>query len=149
MAYEIVDCRLSHLRAIAGQLRPDDRAEALSSGLPVRRLLFMLWNDSCIRRAALVDGELTAVWGFCSQFASGVARPWLFTAPPIERVPLVFFRVAREQVAEVLETKSVLETGVLADYTRSLRFWKMIGFAESGSYWQGGQRFVKLRLERR
>lgn len=139
---------MADLRAIAPVLRPDDLAEAKTAGAKVRHLLTNLYLNSLMSRAAFVDGEIAAVWGCGGALAGITAEPWLFTASVIERVPLAFFRVAREQVADMLQNHHALETGCLKNYSRSLRFWKMVGFEAVSEYEFGGRTFVKLRLER-
>jgi hypothetical protein len=119
------------MRAMANRMRQEDRAEIVGMGLRPRRVLHDLLVDSVLARVALVDGELAAVWGLQSMMAADVGRPWLFTAPPIERVPVAFFREVRREVDGMLATRRRLETRVLASYEKSIRFFRLLGFRVS------------------
>lgn len=126
--YTIIPCRLSHIAEIARTIRAEDRAEIEGVGLHVRHLLVALYRGSLYRRAALVDGEVAAVWGDSAPLISTEGAMWAVTAPVIERVPLAFFREARREIAERLQVRSVLRADVADSYTAALRFYRLLGF---------------------
>lgn len=148
MSYEIGECQISDIRAIIPVLRQDDLAELRAADIAPRHVLYNLWRQSFTRRAVWIDGAIAAVFGCTGTLAGGDGYLWLFTSPIIEKLPLAFFREARAQIRDFLETKTILETGVLRSYERSIRFWKMVGFAAAEQYEVGGVAFLKLRLER-
>lgn len=129
MRYAIRDCRLADLPALARTLRLEDRAEIEAAGFQPKHLLFALWRASSWRRTALVDSEIAACWGDAAGALSLEGAVWLFTAPPIERLPLAFFREARREVAERLRVRSSLRSEVAAGYPQALRFFQLLGFA--------------------
>lgn len=149
MKYQIRDCRLADLRAILPVLRDGDLAEARAAGVRPRHLLIDLWGQSFMSRCAMIDGVVAAVWGCVGNLAGSEGFPWLFTSTVIERAPITFFKEAGREIRALLETRTVLETGVLRSYDRSLRFWQKVGFAPAEEYTCGGLPFLKLRMERR
>jgi hypothetical protein len=128
MSVDLVPATLAHLREIARTMRAEDRDEVESAGFTVRHLLHSLYQDSTLRRAALVDGELAAVWGLQGVMASDVGYPWLFTSAVVERVPFAYFRVARAEIERMLVTKRTLISHCTASYLRSARTFQMLGF---------------------
>lgn len=126
--YEIVPARLEHIRTLARTMRTMDRAEIEGWGLSVRHTLHGLWRDSPVRRAALVDGEVAAVWGVQASMMTDDGQPWLFTAPAIERAKLAFLRETKCEIHELLGMYRRLRCYVLAIYTQSIRFFEAMGF---------------------
>lgn len=121
-------CRAADIAVMARTLRDDDRAEIEDAGLPVKHFLFRLYVDSLYRRAALVDGEIAAIWGDCAPLLSTEGHVWLLTAPPIERIPLTFFREARREIGELLRLRSLLRADTGAGYHKAHRFFALLGF---------------------
>lgn len=114
---------------MARTMRAMDAAEITSWGLCVRHTLHFLWRDSPVRRAALVDGEVAAVWGVQSALLGDDGQPWLFTAPAIEKAKLAFLRETRREINDLLGQYRRLRCYVLASYSESVRFFEAMGFA--------------------
>lgn len=148
MRYQIVDAKLSHIRAIAPKLREGDRKEVEATGMAPRHLLHKLWASSFMRRAAIVDGEIAAVWGCGGALASAEGEAWLLTAPAIERIPVAFLKEMRANLREMLETKSTIVSSVLSSYTKSVRFMRIVGFTVGAGHEVGNFTFLELRMER-
>lgn len=127
--YEILPCRLAHLRRLAMTLREADRAEIAAAGHAPRHLLSALWRRSLEPRVGLIDGEVAAAWGDAGDMLSPVGEVWFFTAPPIERLPLAFLREARCEVARMLMGRRSLAADVHRDYGRARRFFALMGFS--------------------
>jgi hypothetical protein len=126
--YSIIPCTLGHLRELARTMRAKDRAEIESVGLKPRHLLFARYRKSWDSKTALVDGEVAACWGDNAPMLSEEGHLWLFTAPPVERVPLAYLREVRRDVARRLENRSVLRTYTTDSYKQAIRFFAMAGF---------------------
>ena len=126
--YRIVPCRIEHLREMARTMRGEDRAEIEGAGLVVRHVLMRLWRGTIQPRAAIVDGEVAAIWGDEGGLVEHAGRMWLFTAPPVERLPLAFFRETRREVAEKLAYRQVLVADVADSYLSAQRFFRLLGF---------------------
>lgn len=128
MRYEIQPCRLEHLRRLAATLRPADRTELLATGGKPRHVLFALWRHSLDPKVAIIDGEVAAAWGDAGDMLSPEGAPWLFTAPPIERVPMAFAHVAQCEIERMLGGRARLVTDTHRDYVRAQRFFRLLGF---------------------
>ena len=150
MTHQIVTARLEHVRAIVRTMRPMDRAEIEGMGLCVRHTLHHLWRNSSLRKAALVEGEVAAVWGLEGPMLDDVGMPWAFTAPAVERARLAFYRETRAEIEAMLHVKRRLQTYVLADYARAIRFFGRFGFqfCEPAPLVAGGPTFRRMILER-
>jgi hypothetical protein len=127
--YEIRPATLTDVRAMARLMRTMDRAEIEGWGVPTRGTLRKLWRGSPVCRAAVVDGEIAALWGCQGATLSGDAAPWLFTTDAMSRARLAFFRETRREITEMLGTHRRLRSYVLASYDASIRFFGRMGFA--------------------
>lgn len=127
--YRILPCMLAHLRELATTMRAEDRAEIEGCGLVVRHTLAALWRRSTLPRVAIVDGLVAAAWGDEAGVLEGTGRMWLFTAPPVERLPVAFFRETRREVAERLRVRRALIADVAESYTKAARFFTLLGFS--------------------
>ena len=127
-------------------MRAADRAEIEAAGLVPRHVLMQLWRDSIDPKAALIDGEVAAAWGDAAPLLSSEGNPWLFTAPPADKVPVLFFRVAREQIADWLRIRRIIRARVVASYVCSLRLYRMLGFEVSDPFPLGpkGELFCEI-----
>lgn len=101
-------------------------------------------------RAAAIDGEVAAMWGLGGDILSDTGEPWLMTAPPVERAPVSFLRVARAELAAMLAIKPRLENYVAADYRKAVRLLEKLGFALEAPQPIGPKRalFRKFWIER-
>ncbi len=133
MKLEIVDCRLAHLRAVAGNLRSEEQEEiSLVTGRPKRHLMIALWRRSSYSRTLLVDGEAAAVGGDSAAVLALDAEGWLFTTPLVEKIPpLAFFRLVQGQLGEMMRVRREVRSSTLADSVKCRRFYAMLGFAVS------------------
>ncbi len=128
MTFEIVPATAEHIRLAARNLRPMDRAEIEGRGYCVRHLMNQLYRQSLMKRAALLDDRVAAVWGLYGAMIADEGQPWLFTTPEVERRKMDFFRETRRQIEEMMMSKRRLSTCVLASYTQSTRFFSKLGF---------------------
>jgi hypothetical protein len=126
--YAIIPATHAHCRALVLTLRPEDRAEVDSAGIPARHLVAQLYRGSYRRETAVVDGEVAAVWGMRGSLIGTSVEMWLMTTPAVARLPIAFFREARRILAEVLETKHVVVSRCGAEYHAAIRFFRMLGF---------------------
>lgn len=147
--YEIVPCRLSHLRRLAHTLRPEDRAEFLMAGLEPRHRLHELYRMTAEPKAALVEGEVACAWGDAAAYLAGEGLMWLVTSPAIERLlPLSFFRATRHELDLALRHRRVLRACIAGPYQRAIRFFSMLGFEIEEPQIIGGNEFRIIRLYR-
>lgn len=149
MTYEIVPCRLSHIRRLARDIRADDRAELEGCGLVARHALQALWRRTPDPKCAVIGGDVAAAWGDHGGLLDPVGLMWFFTTPAIERIPLAFFREARRQIDVYLQWREALIADVGAEYDKAIRFFRMLGF-EIGEprMSEQGTAYRRMRIER-
>ena len=146
--YEILPCRISHLRELAATMRAADRAEIEAAGLVPRQMLMQLWRDSIDPKVGLIDGEVAAVWGDSAPLLAVEGSMWLFTTPAIERLPLAFYREARSAIRQYLGVRHELMAHVACDYVRAIRFFAMLGFKVSEPIAVGDALYREIRIGR-
>lgn len=94
-------------------------------------------HHSLMCRAALVDGDVAAMWGVGGVALGLVGMPWLLTTPVVEQIAVSrFIKIYREQVADMLKLFPVLENYVDAEYAKAIRVLRLCGFIveEAKSY---------------
>lgn len=128
-SYFIRPAVLADVYALARTLREQDRIEVTDLGLTPAIALRACYRNAIIRRTAIVDGEIAAMWGMGGVMLSDIGHPWMLTAPPVEKVPIGFFKEAQRGCVEMLRLKRRLEGHVAANYTQACRFLDALGFA--------------------
>jgi hypothetical protein len=130
MAAEIVvrPSVVADVYRLAASLRDSNRDEIVDLGLDPRVALRANFRMAMLRRTYLVDGEVAAMTGLCGSLLGDIGFPYLMTAPPVERVPVAFLKLARRGVADMLEHKMRLEGYVAANYRSGCRFLQALGF---------------------
>ena len=128
MPHEIVRAEPRHVMAMVGQLRAGDAAEVSAAGATQSRALWRSYRKSIISRAALVDGEMAAIWGVAGCPLGTVGATWLLTTPTVEKAKIAFIREARLEVAWMLEIFPELRGICDARYGRALRLLTAHGF---------------------
>lgn len=136
------------MRRAALALRPMDRAEIEGRGFKPRHVLSQLHRQSSMKRAALLDGQVAAVWGAYGPLMADECYPWLFTTPLVERHKLEFFRETLRQVNEMLLSRRRLSTYVLSSYVQSVRFFALMGFKTGEPVVLGREEFNPMWRER-
>ena len=97
MAAEIVvrPSVVADVYRLAASLRDSNRDEIVDLGLDPRVALRANFRMAMLRRTYLVDGEVAAMTGLCGSLLGDIGFPYLMTAPPVERVPVAFLKLAR------------------------------------------------------
>jgi hypothetical protein len=146
---ELAPATAEHVRALLPRLRADDVSEIQAAGLTCKRALWRSWKGSHLRTAALVDGEIAAIWGCGGTLLGGVGRPWLLTAPACERVPLAFVQIGRDEARRMLAVHERLEGCVAAWHFRAIRTLALMGFRLGGEVvLPNDGRFLRFTMER-
>lgn len=146
--YLIRDAVIADVYALARTLRDADRAEQLAGGLvPVRSLRADFYN-SIIRRTALIDGTVAAMWGLTGSALGHTGRGFLMTAPIIATLPLAFVREARREARAMLVHHRRVEGCVHCEYASAQRFLQLIGFTIGAEVEFPGGRFRDFYMER-
>lgn len=120
---------LEHAVEVGVHLRAEDAREVAAFGFGPIDAVVESFKNSLWRRAGIVGGQVAAVWGVTGTPMGVVGVPWLMTTPAILDVsPLVFARIYRGEVAEMLRRFPVLENYVDARYLGAVRMLKLAGF---------------------
>jgi hypothetical protein len=142
---ELHEATAAHVRALLPRLRDDDRNEIHAAGFTCKQALWRSWKGSHLRTAALVDGEIAAIWGCGGPLLGDVGRPWLLTAPACERVPLAFVKIGRLEARRMLAVHERLIGLVLGSHWRAIRTLTLMGFQLGHSvYLPGGAEFLEF-----
>lgn len=141
---------IADVYALAATLRDGDRNEILSVGKDPRAALRASFKYSLDPpKVAVVDGTLAAMWGMGGDLLSDTGHPWLLTAPPVERIPVTFLRIARVEVAAMAAKRRRLMNYVFADYRGAVRLVEALGFTVDAPRLVGPQRarFCRFWME--
>lgn len=126
---KIIPATLSHVQEIARTMNAEDRLEIESIGLKAHRVLWRSWNSSIIRKTGLLDGEVAACWGCAGSLMGIVGTPWFITAKKAREVdPVIFAKLYRREVREMLKIFAVLENYVDSSYIGAVKMLKLTGF---------------------
>jgi hypothetical protein len=126
---EIVPATLEHIQTMGETMNHEDRLEFLAAGLIPHRDLWKGWKRSIIRRSAIVDGELAAIWGVMGSLMGDVGTVWLITSPKArETSPHKFAAIYKEEVRKMLEIYPVLCNMVDDRYIGAKRMLRIAGF---------------------
>lgn len=113
-------------------MRPKDRKEAEALGMKAEKALYLTFKHGLLRRTALIDGEVAAMWGVTGTPLSIVGRPYLVTGTLSNKISsLEFCRIYKKEVAVMNALFPVLENYVDASYTEAVRLLKITGFTLS------------------
>lgn len=125
----IVEAQGPHTLALKDNLRPQDADEIVRFGVTVQHALWYSYKNSLIRKTALIDGEVAAMWGCHGVFMGKTGVPWLLTAPEVKKISaLKFTRIYQQEVMKMLKLFPRLENYVDAEYASAIRLLEIIGF---------------------
>lgn len=140
----------AHIGALARVMRAADVAEVQAAGLTPYAALRRSYRGSTLAKTAFVGGEIAAMWGLDGSPLQKVGRPWILTAPPVERVKVSFLRIARVEVAMMLAVCPELRGYVDAQYHGALRLLSAVGFdlGEEFPFGPNGMPFRQYAMRR-
>lgn len=130
--FEIIEARAHHCGQIIRSLRDDHRACIDQLGQDAHRALRTCFDASSFRRAWLVDGRLSAVWGVSGSMISPEGYGWLALTNAATSHPIAVIREARRQIDEIMIVKRRLVTTVIGNDKAARRFAAAIGFVVDG-----------------
>lgn len=143
---QIIDAKPYHCGAMSRLLRYEHQRQLILMGLSVHAGLRATFDASYYRKAWMVDGRLSALWGIIGSTLGTEGLVWLAIAERATRYPLSIVKLARQQLEEISTLKAELFTTVISDDPAALRLAVFLGFraADGG---MGGA--VSSRLGRR
>ncbi len=140
--FAIVPATHDMLVAMAPRLRANDRREVEALGHTAESGLLSSFQSSLWTRVALVKGRPVCAWGLgVISILGGVGGPWMLSTPLIERIPKIFLRESRRQVAEMRELCPHLTGVVDARYRGAVRWMMWMGFQMSPPFLINGVPF--------
>ena len=123
----VVPATLEHAARI--ELRAGDAREIEALGVTKKEALATTLGRSIQADAYLIDGEVAALMGITlTSLIGGTAAPWLMTGRPVERHRKAFMRLTRERTQRMLAEHGTLVCNVHAEYARSIRWLRWLGF---------------------
>lgn len=126
---QIIEATLEHVQELGRSMNSEDREEAEAMGLKAHRALWRSWKDSSFRKAALVDGQVVAIWGVVGSFMGLRGRLWMVTGKKAREVsPIYSALLYRAEVRKMLEIFPLLENYVDNDYERAVKMLEFGGF---------------------
>lgn len=127
--YRIIDAAQAHVGPHVAHLTAKERAEIEAvTGIPPRRFVRRLLQQSSYARAAVICNVPVALWGLTGTLLSPSGHIWLSVTQEARARPFAFMAVARSEAATLLATKAELRSMVRIDDARALRFLRHLGF---------------------
>ncbi len=125
----LLPATLAHVRELQKTLRQADRLEGMRIGIDPVSGVYWSYRCAILRRTALVDGEVAAMWGVGGEMLGSVGRPYLLTSAACERVhPIRFARIYFDEAREMLRMFPRLENWVDSRYSGAVRLLRLAGF---------------------
>lgn len=125
---QVSSARFADLAYVAQHLRVEEQIEFEELGSTPFRFMRDLYMQTHDARTAFADGRILAIWGDSAPPVSFEGLPWLFTTTYIEEHKVGFARIAKREVARMLEYRQSLRASAHVKCERSIRFWLSLGF---------------------
>lgn len=126
--YTIVEAKPWHCGQMSRLLRHEHQEAIAKIGVNTHRELRAAFDESCFRRACIVDGKVIALWGVVSPEISAYGIVWLAVAQAIRKYPIALIKEVRHQLAEMMLVKRFLICTVLDNDETAKRFAAFLGF---------------------
>lgn len=141
---------MRHAKDLSETLREGDKEEARALGHDPKKATFFAFRHGVLRKTALVNGRVAAMWGVCGSFLGLSGQPYLITGNECDNVsPHAFAKIYRKEVLLMQEAFPVLENYVDYRYEGAIRMLRLAGFRVTGPYPMEphGMMFLKFRRE--
>lgn len=126
---EFVQATQEHLSELARTMRPEDVQEVVSLGDTPQRALEESYQRSILVHAALIDGEVAAVWGIVPwEGATGqIANVWMLSGGVVNRRKRAFLQGSRKVLGGLLSMYPVLVAYIGAEHQKAIRWARWLG----------------------
>ena len=147
--FEVIEAKRQHCRQMARKLRREQADAVVRFGADAHRELVGAFDRSSWRKAWMIDGHLAGLGGVQSSLAASEGIIWLAVTQNACRFPVSMVRTARQQIAEIMQTRRKIVTTIFQSDSASKRFAIHLGFEICGdAIEQNGQRLIPVSLER-
>ena len=126
--FETVEAKAFHCGQMARMLRSEHLVEISKTGLQAHRELRGTFDNSCYRRALLMDGKLIALGGCGGYSLETAGFVWLALSNEARRHPLAVMRHVRAELDKMMVMKRNLAATVLAGDDAAKRAAIFLGF---------------------
>jgi hypothetical protein len=151
MDHRIVIARTHHLISMAGNLLEEDKRELEDCyGVNAYFTLGSSFAASKLCWAAVVEGEVIAMFGVVPMGKAGHGRPWMIGTKYLPKHRFKFGKGCAEVIAEMLDSFPHLENIVDCRNRKALQWLKWLGF-EFGDIVMVGDGtlpYITFRMER-
>lgn len=141
---------MRHAKELSKTLRDDDQQEARALGHDPRKATFFAFRHGVLRKTALVEGKVAAMWGVCGSLLGQTGQPYLITGTEVSNVSShAFAKIYRKEVLVMQDAFPILENYVDYRYEGAIRMLRLAGFRITGPYPMEphGMMFLKFRRE--
>jgi hypothetical protein len=126
--FTLIEAKPYHCGVMARRIRHAHAEAVLQVGAHVHRDMRKFFDESCYRRAWLIDGELAGVGGVTGAEIDPYGIVWLALSEAATRHTVAIVRAARAQLSEMLQTRHELSTTISDLDPASRRFAFYLGF---------------------
>jgi hypothetical protein len=133
---------------IAKHLRDDDTREVKAAGMSPESAVLLSFAGSDTREVCCVEGKPALIYGAMSPLHSDVAAVWALGTPDCDAISFAMVKRGRAAVRSLLDQYPRLENYCIADYEKSIRWLRLLGFAigDPEPYGVNGELFCKLSI---
>lgn len=143
---QIVPSTLRHVTELSETMNDLDKKEIVSLGMTPRKALFYSYKFSLMRRTAVIDGGVAAMWGVFGVPMGITGQPYLLTSPLVRTIPVrKFVSIYKNEVQQMKKLFPVLENYVDASYEGAIRMLRIAGFSLE-SVTLNDKSFYKFRM---
>lgn len=139
---------LEHVKDLYNNFRLKDQLECQRLGFQFDKALFYSFKHALIRRTALIDGRVAAMWGVVGTPLGLCGQPFLLTSPEVYKVSsFQFVKIYKKEVSAMLKIFPILENYVDAQYPEAVRLLEMTGFTidrDNPHVTKNGDMFLKF-----
>lgn len=126
--FTLTDAKPFHCGQMIRHLRRAHKNAMLALGGDMHAQLRTCFDASSYRKAWFVDGKLAGLGGVMGTQMSSAGYLWLAFTNGATRYPVALVKMVKAELAEIMETKRMLITGVLQDDPAAARFAERMGF---------------------
>lgn len=135
---------------VARNIRKDDALEIAASGMPVRDAVLLSYagSDECF--VGTKGGKVALIFGVAAPIFKDTASVWALGTDVSNEAPVSMVKIGRAIVQDFLSRYPRLENYCAADYEKSIRWLKKLGFtiSEPEPYGIHGELFCKLTINK-